>query len=473
MARPAQPSGAETPAPKPRRPRPSTPTPTTSTPAPRRRAPARAVDPAVYPEDPIEQVPDVAAASPTLRPQQATLVRHGRVLDRDPIDDDAIDSDVQRVVRRLARAGYEAYLVGGCVRDLLLGRRPKDFDVATGARPEDVRALFRNSRIIGRRFRLVHVLFSGQKVIEVATFRRNPNPEEHSGAHNDDSDLLIRSDNAFGNVEDDAARRDFTINALFYDLEAKQILDFFGGMADIDARVVRTIGDASLRFREDPVRMLRAVKFAGKLDIGLDPQLVDAMVANRDTLGLAARPRLFEEVLRLLRGGASRRSLFLAWEAGLLHVLLPELATLLDDVDGDDGPASRAFRLFAELDRRTLERGAPFDDAVLWTVLLLEPLLEACEGAPDRIIAAMEFCEPVLERLAVHRRIADAMRRIVAVLPRLYAGRLGRFVHTELFDQALAVAEINLAARGEFESLERMRRAVAQAQRRQGSGGRE
>jgi poly(A) polymerase len=420
----------------------------------------------VYPEDPIEQSPDVPSATPVLRPHQAALTRHDWVF-----DDDAIDPDVQRVVRRLSRAGHEAYLVGGCVRDLLLGRRPKDFDVATGARPEDVRALFRNSRVIGRRFRLVHVLFAQQKVIEVATFRRNPNPDERDDPHADDGgDLLIRSDNTFGNVEDDAARRDFTINALFYDLEAKQILDFFGGMGDIDGRLVRTIGDPVLRFREDPVRMLRAVKFAGKLDIGLDPDLVDAMVATRDAIALAARPRLFEEVLRLMRGGASRRSLFLAWEAGLLHVLLPELATLLDDVDGDDGPASRAFRLFAELDRRTLERGAPFDDAVLWTVLLLEPLLEACEGAPDRIVAAMEFCEPVLERLAVHRRIADAMRRIVAVLPRLYAGRLGRFVHTELFDQALAVADINLAARGEFDALDRMRRTVAQAQRRQGPG---
>ena len=358
-----------------------------------------------------------APLEPPLAETRGQLVRHAV-----PLDEASIDADVARVVRRLIRGGHDAYLVGGCVRDLLLGKQPKDFDVATSARPEDVRAIFRNSRIIGRRFRLVHVLFANRKVIEVATFRRNPNTDDGG----DDSDILIRSDNAFGTVEEDALRRDFTINALFYDVEAREILDFAAGMRDIERRAVRTIGDPVVRFREDPVRILRAVKFAGKLDLGIDPDVVDAMVATRDSLRLSARPRLFEEVLRLMRGGASRRSLFLAWEMGLLHVLLPELAAMLDDVDGDEGPSGRIFRLLAELDRRTIERGEFYDDVVLWTLLLLEPVLEACDGASDRLLAAIEFCEPVFERLAVHRRIADAMRRIVAVLPRLYSGRLGR-----------------------------------------------
>src|SRR4051794_8159775 len=184
-------------------------------------------------------------------------------------DEDRVDPDAQKVVRRLTRHGFEAYLVGGGVRDLLLDRRPKDFDIATDARPEDVRSLFRNSRIIGRRFRLVHVLFGGGKVIEVATFRRTPtldvDPLEANGSAVADVDLLIRSDNAFGEAHEDAVRRDFTINALFYDLERGQILDWVGGMRDIERRVVRTIGDPETRFREDPVRILRAIKFAARL----------------------------------------------------------------------------------------------------------------------------------------------------------------------------------------------------------------
>lgn len=402
-------------------------------------------------DDPsLDRAPD-APVTPPLRSEAGALVRHGV-----PLDEASIDPDVARVVRRLKRGGHDAFLVGGCVRDLLLGKQPKDFDVATSARPEAVRSLFRNSRIIGRRFRLVHVLFSNRKVIEVATFRRNPNADEPA----DDGDLLIRSDNAFGTVEEDAVRRDFTINALFYDVEAREILDFATGMRDIERRAVRTIGDPAVRFREDPVRILRAVKFAGKLDLGIDPDVIDAMVATRESLLLSARPRLFEEVLRLMRGGASRRSLFLAWELGLLHVLLPELAAMLDDFEGEDGASVRVFRLLGELDARQSERGEAFDDVVLWSLLMLEPVLEAAEGAGDRLATVIEFCEPVFERLAVPRRIADAMRRIVAVLPRLMSGRIGKFARTELFDQAVAVADVALAARGQRDALARLRQAV-------------
>ena len=199
--------------------------------------------------DPVEE-PARAARTRSDAPSAPTAKRHQATF-----DDARIDADVTRVVTRLVRAGHEAYLVGGCVRDLLLGKSPKDFDVATSARPEDVRAIFRNSRIIGRRFRLVHVLFSNRKVIEVATFRRNPQAESEQSR---DEDLLIRSDNAFGTIEEDAVRRDFTINALFYDVENGTILDFCGGMPDIERRAVRTIGEPVTRFLEDPVRLLRA-----------------------------------------------------------------------------------------------------------------------------------------------------------------------------------------------------------------------
>src|SRR5580658_4683076 len=267
------------------------------------------------------------------------LVRHDVVF-----DEDRIDPDAAKVVRRLERSGFQAYLVGGCVRDLLLGGKPKDFDVATSARPEDVRGLFRNCRIIGRRFRLAHILFGG-KVVEVATFRRNPAmeaPEEEGGDVIDD--ILIRSDNVFGEAHEDALRRDFTMNALFYDLDRRQVLDWCGGLADVKRRAIHTIGDPTVRFREDPIRILRAIKFAARLDLGIAPDVYDAMVATRKDLGKAARPRLFEELLRLLRSAGAHRAMWLLWETGALSVLLPELAAFLDDEEATLGGARRFFR---------------------------------------------------------------------------------------------------------------------------------
>lgn len=356
-------------------------------------------------------------------------------------DEARIDPDVQKVLRRLVRHGHQAYLVGGCVRDLLLDRRPKDFDVATSARPEEIRELFRNSRIIGRRFRLVHVLFHGGKVIEVATFRRNPKEDA-----DDSTELLIRSDNVFGVAHEDAMRRDFTMNALFYDLESRQILDWVGGMDDVRRTVVHTIGDPETRFREDPVRILRALKFAGRLGFAITPDVYDAIVFCREALALAARPRLSEEILRLLRGGQARRTIYLAWETGVLDVLLPELSALL--YDEGDGAGQRLWRLLDYVDQRTAE-DRPLDDTVLWTLLLLEPMREACEGARDRSLAAGDFLEPLIERLAISRRYADGMRRIVSLLPRLATGRAGRFAKTDVFQSAVEVVAADLTARGE------------------------
>ena len=394
------------------------------------------------------------------------------------LDEERIDPDVQKVVRRLVRHGYEAYLVGGCVRDLLLGGKPKDFDVATSARPEQVRELFRNSRVIGRRFRLVHVLFHAGKVIEVATFRRNPNDDldetdaAKSPGH-DGAQLLIRSDNVFGEAHEDATRRDFTINALFYDVEACQILDWVGGLEDVRGRMVNTIGEPEVRFREDPVRILRALKFAGRLDLGIHPDVYDSIVTCRDALELAARPRVAEEVLRLLRGGGARRTMFLAWETGVLDVLMPELAALLYDSFASESPSSpghRVFRLLEFIDRRTLELGSR-DDTVLWTLLLLEPLKEATEGARDRSQAVSEFLDPLLERLAIPRRFADGMRRILSVLPRILSGKAGRFARTEIFELALEVAEADLYARGlSTDAIKALRSAPREAAPRETGG---
>jgi tRNA nucleotidyltransferase/poly(A) polymerase len=241
-----------------------------------------------------------------------------------------IDPDADKVVRRLARHGFQAYLVGGCVRDLLLQRTPKDFDVATNATPKEIRQLFRNCRIIGRRFRLAHIFF-GPKIIETSTFRANPREGDDAS---DSDELLIRRDNVFGTDTEDARRRDFTINGLFYDVEAERVIDHVGGLADLERRVVRTIGDPDIRFREDPVRMLRAVKFAARLDFEIEPVTLAALVRHRSEIAKCAQPRVLEELYRLLRGGAAHRSMALLIETGVAISLSPHLATMLGPPPG-------------------------------------------------------------------------------------------------------------------------------------------
>lgn len=355
------------------------------------------------------------------------------------LGEDGVDPDAAKVVRRLVRHGYQAYLVGGCVRDLLVGLRPKDFDVATNARPDDVRRLFRNSRVIGRRFRLVHVLFSGGKVIETATFRRAPDDSDRR----EGDDLLIRNDNVFGEAHEDARRRDFTINALFYDIDKREILDWVGGMPDIERRSVHTIGDPVVRFLEDPVRILRAIKFSARLDFGVSPEAYDAIVTCRSALRRAAKPRLFEELLRLMRGGAAHRSIWIGWETGILDVLLPELSAFLAD-GGDETDV--VWNLLSGVDRRTRNSRIPPDDTLLCAALLLEPMREACLGERDRMDAAYDFLEPIVDRLNVPRRIADPVRRIVAMMPRLESGRAGRFARSSLYPLAHELLQLRTAS---------------------------
>jgi len=262
---------------------------------------------------------------------------------------------------------------------------------------------------------------------------------------------LIRNDNVFGEAHQDALRRDFTINGLFYDLEHNVVLDWVSGMPDVERRAVHTIGNPVVRFQEDPVRILRAIKFAAQLDLGITPDVYDAIVQCRGALRKAARPRLFEEVLRLLRSGSSRRAFWLAWETGVLDVLLPELSTYLADLPEDD---SSVWRILREVDRLKQERGAPLDDTVLWAMLLLEPMREACAGEKDRVEAAYAFLEPIVDRLNVPRRIADSVRRIVALMPRVEAGRSGRFARTNLGPALRDVVEIRAAALGDEDAQE-------------------
>ena len=243
-----------------------------------------------------------------------------------PISRRNIDPNVLKILYRLIAAGHAAYLVGGGVRDLMMGRRPKDFDVATSAHPAQVRELFRNSRIIGRRFRLVHVFFGPQN-IEVATFRRR------SEEVVDGDDPLIRQDNTFGTPEEDAFRRDFTINALFYDPGTYQVIDHAGGVSDLAARVIRTIGDPEVRIREDPVRMIRAIRFAIKLGFAIEPATRAAMELHRGDLAKASIPRLAEETYRTLMIPGADRALILMEQLDILDLLLPFLSEHLRNTE--------------------------------------------------------------------------------------------------------------------------------------------
>ena len=226
-----------------------------------------------------------------------------------------IDPDALKVLYRLKNNGFVAYLVGGGVRDLLLEREPKDFDIGTSAHPQQVRKLFRNCFIVGRRFRLAHVRF-GRKVVEVSTFRKAAEPEG--------GDTLIHRDNTFGTPEEDAFRRDFTVNALFYDIANFSVIDWVHGIEDLIDRVIRTIGDPAVRFREDPVRMLRAVALAARLDFTIDPDTVEALRALRGEIVRSSSARILEEFYKILRQGRSRRTFEMLHEYGLLAYILPE-----------------------------------------------------------------------------------------------------------------------------------------------------
>ncbi|NNE64107.1 MAG: polynucleotide adenylyltransferase PcnB [Gammaproteobacteria bacterium] len=250
----------------------------------------------------------------------------------------SISEPALKVLYRLDKSGHRACLVGGGVRDLLLGKHPKDFDVATDATPEEVRQLFRNSRIIGRRFRLVHIRF-GREIIEVATFRGHSDDTDRSELNTEGR--IIR-DNTFGDIEEDAIRRDFTVNALYYDIRDFSILDYANGLHDIDSRTLRMIGNAEVRYQEDPVRMLRAIRFAAKLDFEIDEAASNAIFECAPLLEGVPAARLFDEMVKLFHCGNAVRVLSLLRQFGLLGYLVPALdrwfkdnpdAELLDFID--------------------------------------------------------------------------------------------------------------------------------------------
>jgi len=372
------------------------------------------------------------------------------------IDPAGIDPDAAKVIQRLRRYDHAAYLVGGCVRDLMLGRKPKDFDVVTSATPNDIRRLFKNCRIIGRRFRLAHIFF-GPKIIETSTFRANPREieEEEGGetAETESGDLLIRRDNVFGTPEQDARRRDFTINGLFYDLETKQVIDYVSGTPDLEARVVRTIGDPDIRFREDPVRILRAVKFAARCDLTIEPETYRRMMEHRLEIAKCAQARVSEEFYRLLRAGAAKRSMELLIETELLEILAPELARgLKGDAAGDEAVLHRArlWGYLAALDRSSALRPVPPSNALLLAVLVLPRLRDSLDpdtnGVRDVGQLVGQVFTQALDRLRPSRRDSEIARNVLLLLRYILPSKSGRKrsrQHSrEFVDEALRLAEI-------------------------------
>ncbi len=363
------------------------------------------------------------------------------------------DPNVVKVLYRLHRSGHKAYVVGGGVRDLMLGRRPKDWDIGTDARPERVRRLFRNSRIIGRRFRLVHIFFRDE-IIEVATFRRDP-----GGPAGGAEELLITADNVFGSEREDAFRRDFTVNAMFYNVADFTVIDHVGGLDDLERRLIRTIGDADVRFREDPVRMMRACELAGRLEFGIDKATQEAIHRQREEIAKASPARLTEELVQVLRCGQAAAALHWMMELGLLEALLPEAYAMVAAGERGLGDFGRILPVVDGL----VAAGRGPGDTVLLAALLLPSVVLRChdvEGLDQRPLKRgalleiiRETLEPFVERFALSRLRREGVVQSILGYHRLLedgwtAARRVRFARWPHFDDALALLEILAAVTG-------------------------
>jgi poly(A) polymerase len=273
---------------------------------------------------------DDLSSDPTAEQLIKGLVGSPKILNRDEhkISRKLIDPDALKVLYRLNRSGFLAFLVGGSVRDLLLGKQPKDFDIGTSARPDQVRSLFRNSRTIGRRFKISHVYFRGNHILEVTTFRQGTVVSEDST--DDKTPGILQPDNVFGDPETDAFRRDLTINGLFYDVGTLSVIDYVGGVQDLNDGIIRMIGDPYVRVQEDPVRMIRAIRHAARTGFKIEEKTYDAIVTHKSLIEVCPPARVLEELLREFRSGSLFRSLKMLHETGLLKLLIPTLAETVD-----------------------------------------------------------------------------------------------------------------------------------------------
>lgn len=333
---------------------------------------------------------------------------------------ESISPCARRVVEALQSNGYKAFVVGGAVRDLLLGKQPNDFDVATDAHPEQVRSAFRRSRIIGRRFRLVHCM-CGNETVEVATYRRGHEAQAEGEAQTDEHGRLLR-DNVYGTQPEDAARRDFTINALFYDPATQEIVDYHNGVADLKKNLLRMIGDPAVRYREDPVRMLRAVRFAASYGLEIEKSTLAPIRPSAELLQNVPPARLFDEMLKLLLSGHATQCVARLRREGLHHGLLPLLDVILEQ------PLGERFVMLAlnNTDVRVLE-GKPVSPGFLFAALLWHEVLatgkKLREGGMAPMPALFQAMDQVLDtqtaQLAIPRRFTTDMKELWALQQRL------------------------------------------------------
>ena len=386
------------------------------------------------------------------------LSRDQHTISRRQISDNAL-----KVLYRLNKSGYEAYLVGGGVRDLLLGKEPKDFDIVTDATPEQIKKLFSNCRLVGRRFRLAHVVF-GRDVIEVATFRghhHKVNTSKHISSQSDEG-MLLR-DNVYGTIEEDAERRDFTVNALYYCIKDFSLHDFHGGLDDLDDGLLELIGDPETRYREDPVRMLRAIRFAAKLDLTISPRSAAPIRELAPLLQDIPPARLFEETLKLFQAGHALKTYQLLRDYDLFAPLFPQVATLLTR------EGNSPFERFLELAlRNTDERVAKdlpvtpafFYAALLWGVVEKRSRDFANESSlppQDTLLLAMnEAIDQQIKTIAIPRRFTSDVREIWLLqdrLPRRSGKRAERLFTHPRFRAAFDFLELRSRVDGRLKEL--------------------
>jgi poly(A) polymerase len=363
--------------------------------------------------------------SQSIHPTLTVIPRSEHNVSRANISEHAI-----KVLYRLSKGGHQAFLVGGGVRDLLVGMEPKDFDIATDATPDEVRALFRNSRLIGRRFRLAHIRF-GREIVEVATFRGTQTSEDDDRSVHGESGRILR-DNVYGSIEEDIWRRDFTANALYYNIADFSIWDFTGGVDDIRAGVLRLIGDAETRYREDPVRMLRAARFAAKLGFDVAPETGAPIPELAHLLADMPPARLFDETLKLLQSGQAVNSLDWLLRFKLFDELFPATAEALEDDDGQDLELIRQG--LANTDAR-IKEGKPVTPMYLFAVLLWPAIRklsgvvqteEGCTEAQAIHFASSSVVARQVARVGFPKRFSAPMREMLAMQPRFMQQSGGR-----------------------------------------------
>jgi poly(A) polymerase len=380
-----------------------------------------------------DQPAPVAPSGPNI------ITRDHHDISRRDISDNAL-----KVLYRLKDAGYQAFLVGGGVRDILLGKQPKDFDIATDAHPEQVHKLFRNSILIGRRFRLVHVRF-GREVIEVATFRASHNEGQDSNqAKQADNGMLLR-DNVYGTVDDDAMRRDFTINAMYYNINGFTIHDFAGGVEDIEQRNIRMIGEPQARYREDPVRMLRAIRFAAKLDFDIDPATAEPIHSLGHLLEPIPAARMFEEVLKLLLSGNGEQTYYLLRDYDLFKYLFPATDAAIEADQSEDYQVEEFVILALRNSDERIAQGKSVTPAYLFASLLWHPLQERLSKIskmppiPAMHQAAQDVILQQVKRTSIPRRFSTPMKEIWDMqlrLPRRHGNRAAELVENKRFRAA-------------------------------------